>query len=172
MFVSKLDSAKRQLEIAIRLFLNNEDPISIHTLSAASHTVLRDLCKKQGKESILKDVMVKITRPEKTKEFRESLSKAENFFKHADKDPAKLIKFHPDETEWFLWDVCKMYVGLTNDNPPIIKVFNVWFHSKHPNILKDPEFVKLLKQKIVELNLDYEDRRQFLDLLPYAQKIN
>ncbi|MFA5821014.1 MAG: hypothetical protein WC873_02850, partial [Candidatus Gracilibacteria bacterium] len=129
-FISKLDAAKRQLEIAIRLFLNNEDPISIHTLSAASHTILRDLCRKQGKESTLKDVMIKRTKPEKKDEVVKMFNEAENFFKHANKDPDQLLKFHPEETEWFLWDVGKMYIELTKDYPPIVKVFLVWFHSK------------------------------------------
>lgn len=169
--ISKLDAAKRQLDMAIRLFLNQEDPISIHTLSAASHTILRDLSKQQQKESTLKDTMVKMGKPERQKDLEKMFNKAENFFKHANRDADTLLKFYPEETEWFIWDVCGMYLNLTNDNTPLIKVFNVWFNSKHPDIFDDPKFVELLKSKIIELKIDYKDRSQFLNLLPYAQKI-
>ena|SRR5436305_13488939 len=41
--ISKLDAARRQLETAILLYFNEADPVSIHTLAAASHEILRDL---------------------------------------------------------------------------------------------------------------------------------
>jgi len=37
--ISKLDAAKRQLETAIRLYFNEADPVSVHTLAGAAHTI-------------------------------------------------------------------------------------------------------------------------------------
>jgi hypothetical protein len=41
--ISKFDAAKRQLETAIRLWFHSGDPVSVHTLAAASHQLLHDL---------------------------------------------------------------------------------------------------------------------------------
>ena len=43
MIISKLDAAKRQLEMAIKLYFNDDDPISIHTLASASEEILMKL---------------------------------------------------------------------------------------------------------------------------------
>lgn len=66
--ISKLDAAKRQLETAIRLYFNEADPISIHTLAGAAHTILSDINKKYGGRPMLdSDYLIK---DEYKKEFR------------------------------------------------------------------------------------------------------
>jgi hypothetical protein len=37
--ISKLDAAKRQLEVAIRLYFYFGDPVAIHTLTAAAYNI-------------------------------------------------------------------------------------------------------------------------------------
>jgi hypothetical protein len=44
--ISKLEAARRQVETAIRIYFANGDPVSIHTLAAASLQILVDLDKK------------------------------------------------------------------------------------------------------------------------------
>ncbi len=46
--ISKLDAAKRQLDTAIRLYFCDGDPVSIHTLAAASYNILRDVTEQIG----------------------------------------------------------------------------------------------------------------------------
>ncbi|MDR4498810.1 MAG: hypothetical protein MRK02_12960 [Candidatus Scalindua sp.] len=46
--VSKLDVARRQLRIAIRLFFERKDCIAIHTLAASAHDVLFPILKKNN----------------------------------------------------------------------------------------------------------------------------
>jgi len=58
LFISKLDSVKRQLELAIKLFLINGDVVAIHTLTAAAHHVLWDLGRKQEIQSIIKEKII------------------------------------------------------------------------------------------------------------------
>ena len=41
--LSKLDVVKQQWETAIRLYFSLGDPVSIHTLVAASYNVIRDI---------------------------------------------------------------------------------------------------------------------------------
>ena len=46
--VDKLDAAGRQIDCAIRLFLNDEDPVALHTLTSAAHGIVYDLARQRG----------------------------------------------------------------------------------------------------------------------------
>src|SRR3989338_5719430 len=111
MEISKLDAAKRQLDTAIILFFKQADPVSIHTLTAAAHQVLKDIGKLENIKSFLKDSG--LIRKEYEKEYLTIISEAENFFKHADKDPHKLLQFNPQQTESLLLDAVEMYMQIT-----------------------------------------------------------
>lgn len=168
--ISKLDAAKRQLEMAIRLFFSNSDVVSIHSLSVSAHGLLRDLSKKQKLGSLIKDEMYKMVKEEKKEKFRDMVKEAGNFFKHADKDADKLLKFYIDQTEFFLWDTCRMYQLITKESPPLIQLFNMWFYLKYPDTIADEKAQALLNRLRVDLNP--ENRGQFLELLPYIFRIS
>ena len=132
--VSKLDAAKRQLEVAIRLYFYNGDPVAIHTLVGAAYNVIRDLNRRLGgKPMVVKEEMVERIKPEWRKEFRRQLNEAENFFKHADNDHDGFIEFDPHFTEVLLFDAINSYFRITGEDPPLIKVFRTWFvfHNRH-----------------------------------------
>lgn len=93
-YVSKLDAARRQLEHAIRLYFRHGDVVVIHTLTSAAHQILRDLGKAQGVKSIMHDEGMELIKPERRDEVRKIYAKAENFFKHADRDPEEQLKFY------------------------------------------------------------------------------
>jgi hypothetical protein len=76
--VNKLDVAERQLCEAIRLFFERRDPVSVHTLVAASHELLHSLGKKRGELSIVKDQLP--IDPEKRQEWHRTIRRAQNFF--------------------------------------------------------------------------------------------
>jgi hypothetical protein len=164
--ISKLDAAKRELEMAISLFLSNSDIVCIHSLTASAHNLLRDLGKKQGIKSFTKDIAVDMVKPEKRDEFRKTITKADNFFKHADRDEGEILKFYFRATEIVLWDACRMYHALTKELPPLIQIYNAWFYFKNPDMLEDEKAQQLFKKATT--TLDQENRKQFLDLLPYA----
>ena len=46
--ISKLDAARRQLDTAVRLYFSEADPVSIHTLAAASYQLIVDVNKACG----------------------------------------------------------------------------------------------------------------------------
>src|SRR5712692_11905589 len=91
--ISKLEAAKRQLETAINLYFSEGDPISIHTLTSAGYNIIRDVSEKQGRSLIVKDLAVSVAKPEFRKMVRDELNRAENFFKHADRDHANTLEF-------------------------------------------------------------------------------
>jgi hypothetical protein len=43
--LSKLDCARRQLELAIELYFMERDPVSIHTLAGAARQLIEDINK-------------------------------------------------------------------------------------------------------------------------------
>ena len=52
--ITKLESARRQIETAVQLFFNEDDIVSLHTLTAAAHQLLTDLSFKSGQTSNIK----------------------------------------------------------------------------------------------------------------------
>jgi hypothetical protein len=82
MEISKLEAAKRQLNCAIRLYLNDDDLSSIITLSRASFRLLWDIyptIANDGFEKPLSKVIEHLG--------WDKLNAITNFLKHADRDP-------------------------------------------------------------------------------------
>jgi len=141
--ISKLDAAKRQLETVIRLYFFDGDPVSIHTLTSAAYNVIRDVNQKRGGNPMLvKEKTADFVKPEYRKEFRESLNKAENFFKHADKDHDQTLDFNLDQSEMLILDAIFTYSNLTGETPPLFKIFQTWFVCDKPEMFDPPSEIK------------------------------
>ncbi len=169
MYVSKLDAARRQLESAIRLFFVYGDPIAIHTLTGAARTVLLDLARVEGREAGLDVAFQQTVRPERLDEVRRIVTRAQNFFKHADRDADELLAFNPTTTEILLWGGCWLYGALTEHRLPLLFVYQAWFALAHPHVL-----VREAQEEIAGLagTFDTGDRRRFLeDMLPAAEQL-
>lgn len=133
--ISKLDAVKRQLETAIHLYFLSRDPVAIHTLASAAHKVITDLNKhKGGTPTLVEHMLSDYIKPDRVKEVRKLLYKAENFFKHADKDPEETIEFNPDASEIVLWESCIKYTELTGEQTPTLQAMNGWFLLSHPDM--------------------------------------
>jgi hypothetical protein len=165
--ILKLDAAKRQLDVAINLFFKNGDPVSIHTLTAAAYDILIGLGKiAKIVELGVKDIELYV-KEEHQKEYRAILNKAQNFFKHSDKDPKETIEFNPDETIFFLLSAVKLYIDLTKEKPNNMIIFIHWCLLMYPNIVKD-EYKKEYKYHRSQLNP--ADRSKFFDLINTLDK--
>ena len=123
--VTKLDAARRQLETAIGLYFNDQDPVSIHALAVASHEVLSTLCVKNDKDSGTIAGAGKFLRKGKQKTFYDALKKPQNHFKHADRDPDAVIDFNLSLSEYFIFDSCGLYKSLTKDNTPLLALYTM-----------------------------------------------
>lgn len=167
--VSKLDAAKRQLETAMNLFFRGGDPVAIHTLANAAQEVLEDISIKQGFSSIRKDVLA-MAREDKRAELEQKLTAPKNFFKHADRDPDGIVKFNPESTAFDIWDAGRMYYILTQDNIPLFRVFDIWFYSRHPDVINlESSLKEQIDQALIGLKLNPENRGSFLTLLPIVE---
>jgi len=162
--VSKLDAARRQLSTAISLFIREQDTISTHTLTAAGHQILLDLAKVRGVASLTKDSPH--VRPERRAEFAAAVNEAENFFKHADRDPNKVLVFRPAQTEYLLLDAVLIYQQLSGRPFQSGLVYMVWFIAGHPDLidLRDlPEMSSLLEKMGPPEEVERSDLVGFLE---------
>src|SRR6266436_169585 len=98
--LGKLESARRQIETAIKLWFEEGDTVSMHTVTAAAHRLVQDLLERQGKTltPFEPSYLEKGREVEMKKMFRE----AETFFKHAKDDPQAILDFNPQWTEVYL----------------------------------------------------------------------
>jgi hypothetical protein len=133
--VSILDAAKRQMETAVRLYFNDADPVSVYTLTGASHAVLTDLIKKNGSKSSVSDFSI---RNEYKREVRSKIRKAKNHLHSAAKNPESTVTVNVLTNEYFLFDACEKYMALTSEHVPYFIIFRGWFVYKHPNMFSFP----------------------------------
>lgn len=170
--VTKVDAARRQLSTAIRLFFERRDTISIHTLVAAAQGVMHDLLEKRGpgKGSFLKSGT--LVRPEKRAEYFKLITGAQNFFKHADREPVDaVLDFYPEPIELSILDVVDMLQRYTGRHQADAIVFLLWFGVKRPGILEPNELLQRLTHRIQTRTegLTEDGRKQrFLELLDEA----
>jgi hypothetical protein len=126
--VTKIQAAERQLTVAIRLFFERRDPIAVHTLAAAARDILVELAKPRGVKSIFQRIL-----PEHRRELTRAFRVAQNFFKHAGKDPDEKFPFFDDLTKFFLFDAALIDCRLTGCMLPEVAGFLGWFMKKFPH---------------------------------------
>ena len=134
--ISKLEAVRRQVETAIRIYFVNGDPVSVHTLAAASLQILVDLDKKGPQTGTLWDLLRRQVRPEYIDEVIKLFTAPENFFKHADRDPNEILEFPLSMPEWLLWECVVKYPELTGEAPLLMGAYQTWFMIHHSKILK------------------------------------
>lgn len=149
MQISKLDAARRQLDTAINLFFKQADPISIHTLTAAAHQLLMDIGRLNSIKSVIKENS--LIKTEYLPQYLAAINEAENFFKHAERDPNALLRFNPEQTEFLLLDAVEMYMQLTTEMPEDMTIFRTWFLIKYPNLVA-PNIQTQLTEKGININ--------------------
>jgi len=170
--LTKLDVATRQMNEAIILFFEERDVVSIHTLAAASAQVLADLCRKKGISNFgLRDkTMIK---PEFHELHRKAVKTSEQFFKHADQEPADAVHdYDPMEAEAHLTDTVMMYQKLSAPKTYECGAFEGWLSAKHPEWLVDGELKDQWLAATEDAGLGKDSTRQdWLDFIRMKDNI-
>src|SRR5260221_9419244 len=160
--ISKLEAARRQLVTAIRLYFANGDVVSTHTLAAAAFEILRDLDAHGPKTGTLFDHMERNIKPEYVETFRKLIRKPGNFFKHANKDPERVLEYYPSNPIAILWAASEKYNELANEELLETMALRSWFILQNPDILLPP-----YREQVKGLNpgRDYPSarRQEFFD---------
>lgn len=159
---SKLDVAKSQLEEAIKLFFEQRDPVSVHTLLSASHQIMRDIAKANGIQyhCIIEKLINQAN--QNLKQSYSAVFKPRNFFKHADKDSNVELLFDGLENELWLVDACVLYGQVIKKESNSVMSYWSWYILKNPDIqsaVHVPDLVRLSEL----LNIDVNDYEYFRD---------
>jgi hypothetical protein len=136
--ITKLEAARRQLDCAIRLYIENDDMVAIHTLSRAAFRILYDIYPRNRSDGFEKD-MEQLIQKLGWKEF----NRLTNFFKHADVDAESFLDEHSrSDTEMGIGFACILYSRIAGKMSPEMKAFDMWMHAMNPDELplpKDPD---------------------------------
>lgn len=165
--VTKTEAAERQLETAIRLFLQEGDRVSIHTLTAAAHGILHDLGPEfEPAKGFYLMQAAPFIKPERLKEWVQALRRPQNFFKHADKDPDATVELGEFHTEHLLLEACMMYFLLTKQLPWAIKTYYAWYTVSYPKYLLDDnpwtDFALQVRDRAEKMGLPPNEKATFL----------
>jgi|GEM_PF-959556 len=130
--ITKKDAAVCQLDTAIKMFFENSDPISIHTLAGAASIVFEDLCKKK-RLPIFFDFVPDTFHQNTVEELHISFRKSRNFFKHAKDDSKEELTTFDDEDNELLLYACAYDCATAFRGLPIsAQVFQGWYHCCFP----------------------------------------
>jgi hypothetical protein len=111
--INKLDAARRQLDSAIRMTFAGEDPVAVHSVAAAGHRIIRDLCEQRGDiESYLR--FTDWIAPGYENEFWTAMNASANFIKHADKDAEDIHEMDDETSDFMIVIASKWYRDLGN----------------------------------------------------------
>ena len=136
--VAKIEVARRQLRTAIELWFYDGDPVSIHSLAAASHQIVHDLNRKNGGPNLMLDAA--FIKAEYRKEFLNNIKHASNFMKHADRpndSPRLTLLFRPETNRDFMLFtiICLGYLDEELGTTEI--AFERWHTFNNPNLMSD-----------------------------------
>lgn len=165
--INRKSAAQGQLEGAILLWFLQGDFASVHTLVVAAQTILHHVGSKTGKPSKLVE-WIKSQPPA----FQRRVVDAQNFFKHAHKDPDRVLTYAPRIAEIYIIDAIYMFEDLYHVITPLMRTFALRFSLSHPDVLdlsslpvKFPASVKI--NQVAQLS-----RAEFFDAILPAMSRN
>ena len=129
--VTKLDAARRNLDMAIRLLFEQADAVPVHTLAHASFGVLKGVAAHRGQTRIL-EAAKEISPNGEDKLFWKSFNQTGNFLKHGDNDPEGVLSGTPEEeNEAVISLAVELYRDLNGEITPEINAFYLWWRCIH-----------------------------------------
>jgi hypothetical protein len=157
--ISKVDAARRQIDTAVRLYFDDGDPVSIHTLAAAALGVLQGLDKHGANTGTIYDFISNCL-PEFSEFISKTLRTPQNFFKHADLDPQATLEFSLREAEILLFEACRKFSDLAGRRGAEMGVFIIWIIVQNPGIVCFKELGGSW-ESLGELKFKPDERRRF-----------
>jgi len=134
--LNKIDAARRQLKVAIRLLFDDEDPVAVHTLVGAASVIITDLVEKHHPNESW-DKFAQEANKITAREYYQVMRKPQNFLKHARDDHAATFDFDPKDTESdAFWAV--MNLGNFGTLSMEESVLQLWYLACHAPTL-DPK---------------------------------
>lgn len=128
---TKAQAAVRQLDVAITLLFADYDPLAIRTLAAAAHGILADLVEKRMPGGSWRSKVIANSGLSK-KDVLTILHSAQNYLKHAERDPDSDLSFDEEENDHVIFvatlECCELAHPLSND----MQAFQIWYLASYP----------------------------------------
>jgi hypothetical protein len=141
MKLDKTQIARRQLGTSLALFLDDADPVSVHTLACAGSEVAEHLTRKVGAEPFSTHALATFPILQ-TKELRRIRNQYWNAFKHATTlggldrvDEELLERFTDAVNDHTLFIGWYDYMMATGSLPIEAQVFQIWYYALYPEKL-------------------------------------
>jgi hypothetical protein len=153
MKLDKTEIARRQLGTALALFIEDSDPVSVHTLACAGCEIAEHLTHKAGKKSFSPHAL--LTFPDLNRaELRRLQNQYWNTFKHAltrdgieRQDSDLLERFEDEVNDHTLFIGWYDYMLAVYALPIEAQVFQIWYFALYPEKL-NPEVDTTIHQKV------------------------
>ena len=169
MELTKIDVARRQLGVALALFLEDLDPVSVHTLASAGGELAEYLAREVGSTPFIEHVLQ--TDATMTPEAYYRLARQHyNAFKHVNRfngtkrdDQALLAVFDDRQNHALLFIGWSDLLAATGKVPIEVQVFQVWFYASYPEKLAAKEDANRLSSAFPGLlDLSRQERKRAL----------
>jgi len=139
MNISKPEIAKSQIETAIYLFFNREDPFSVLTLAGAGEEILGNLLSRSNEKNIL--AMMSEAAAHRgynldSKAIANLVNAARNALKHAKKGGEDRLDFDPEGAVVMLMRASVNYQLLQGNLTDDMDQFLAWLRSNRPQYLE------------------------------------
>ena len=149
---SKRDAAARQLDVAIGLLFTDTDPLAIRTLVGAAYGILVDIAEVQKKGSSWRTKLIEDSGLSEKDALR-TLNTAQNYLKHADKDPHELLSFDEEENDHLIF-MASIECGIIGHSLSFsIQAFQIWYHALYHEMFgHDTQHVRTAKEVFPDLS--------------------
>jgi hypothetical protein len=128
---SKHDAAVRQLDIAIGLLFTDGDPLAIRTLAGAAYGILADLAESEKRGSSWRTKIIEGSGISE-KEAVHVLNAAQNYLKHADRDPNSSLAFEEEENDHLVFVASIECGGIGYPLSYSMQAFQIWYLALYP----------------------------------------
>ena len=130
--IDKMHAAHRQLNMAIRLHFEGDDPVAVLALTGGATRIFADLIEHRNLERSWDRRAREVVGLSKAEYFR-ALRDPTNFLKHADDDPDEVLHWSVEDTEALMITAVMNAVEL-DDLSPTSVVYQFWYVAKHRHI--------------------------------------
>lgn len=134
--LSKLDTARRQLTVAIRLLFDGVDPVAVHTLVGAASVIISDLVDQQHPNKSW-DKFAQDANGISAHEYYNVMRKPQNFLKHARTGTFDTFQFDPVETEAVAFGAVMNSETISTLSVEE-SIFQLWYLASHAPTLELP----------------------------------
>lgn len=131
---TKPEAATRQLDEAIVLLFADHDPLAIRTLAAAAHGILADLVEDKRPGESWRTKLLEDSGMSK-KQTLEVLNSAQNYLKHADRDPEAQLSFDEEENDHVIFLATLECGELGHPLSFGMQAFQIWYLASYPDKL-------------------------------------